>query len=68
MHKINSTHTYRFEDTIYKIKDQKYCYKFEIKYCDEIVSTDPFNYTIVVVHDLVRQDSVLSIDSKQHPI
>jgi hypothetical protein len=41
------------------IKEYEYCYKFEIKYYGKIVSTDPFNYTVVVVHDLVRQDSVL---------
>ena len=30
----------------------EYFYKFEIKYCGKIVLTDPFNYTVVVVHDL----------------
>ena len=41
------------------IEKYEYCYKFEIKYCDTIVLTYPFNYTVVVVHDLPRQDSVL---------
>ena len=41
------------------IKKYEYCNKFEIKYCGKIVLTDPFNYTVVVVHDLPRQDSVL---------
>ena len=41
------------------IKKYKYSNKFEIKYCDKIVLTDPFHYTIVVVHDLPLQDSVL---------
>ena len=41
------------------IKEYEYCYRFEIKYCGKIVLTDPFNYAVVVVHDLLRQDSVL---------
>jgi hypothetical protein len=41
------------------IKKYEYCYKFEIKYCGTIVLTDPFNYTVVVVHDLPRQHSVI---------
>jgi hypothetical protein len=41
------------------IKKYEYCYKFEIKYCGKIILTDPFNYLVVKVHDLLRQDSVL---------
>ena len=41
------------------IKEYEYFHKFEIKYYGKIVSTDPFNYTVVVVHDLPRQDYVL---------
>ena len=41
------------------IKEYEYFYKFEIKYYGKIVLTDPFNHTVVVVHDLPRQDSVL---------
>jgi hypothetical protein len=40
------------------LQEYEYCYKFEIKYCGKIVLTDPFNYTVVVVHDLARHDSV----------
>jgi hypothetical protein len=39
------------------IKEYEYCYKFEIKYCDKIVLTDPFNYIVVEVHDLLHPDS-----------
>ena len=37
------------------IKEYEYFNKFEIKYCGKIVPTDPFNYTVVVVHDLPRR-------------
>ena len=37
------------------IKEYEYYYKFEIKYYGKIVLIDPFNYTVVVVHDLPRR-------------
>ena len=49
------------------IKEYEYFYKFEIKYYGKIVLTDPFNYTVVVVHDLARQDSVLRRATKGKP-
>jgi hypothetical protein len=59
IHKIKRTHRYnlriRYIKFVGNIKKWQYCYKFEIKYRGKIVPTDPFNYTVVVVHDLPRR-------------